>query len=326
MAPWLSPEKDTVQIGRSSSASVETNRTRLTRILRLRLLLTFEASGSLVLGRTQKKVGFGLHFDHNNLPLHENGLRLSAFDEADNLLLSKVYYSIGGGFVVEEKDFNQRSCHETPVPYHFSTAEQLVKLCNATNFSISSLVMENEKAFHDIADVRNHFRRVWEVMKRSIERGLQTEGNLPGPLQIPRRAPALYRALKASGHTNHDPMNVLDWINMYAMAMSEENAAGGQVVTSPTNGACGIIPAVLSYYDHFIRTLDEDTLLRFFLTSGAVGCLFKLNASISGAEVGCQGEVGVACSMAAAGLVEILGEARNRPVSRLRLLWNITSG
>lgn len=266
-----------------------------------------EASGSLMLGRTQRKIGFSLHFDRNNLPLHENGLRLSAFDETDNLLLSKVYYSIGGGFIVEEKDFNNRACNETPVPYHFSTAEQLLNFCTATNLSISSLVMENEKAFHDVAEVQNHFQRVWAVMKRSVDRGLQTEGSLPGPLQIPRRAPALYRALKASGQPKNDPMNVLDWVNMYAMAMSEENAAGGQVVTSPTNGACGIIPAVLSYYDHFVRTLDEDTLLRFFLTSGAIGCLFKLNASISGAEVGCQGEVGVACSMAAAGLVEILG-------------------
>lgn len=265
-----------------------------------------EATGTLTLGRTRQRVDFSMDFHRANLPLHENGMQIHAYGDS-GLILSKTYYSIGGGFVVEEEQFNQRSCSETPVPHHFLSADDLLRMCDETGLSISALVMENERAFHDIEELRAHFRRVWQVMKGSMERGMRVEGNLPGPMKIPRRAPALHRMLTASLKMANDPMNVMDWVNMYAMAMSEENAAGGQVVTSPTNGACGIVPAVLAYYDHFIQPLDDDTALRFFLSSGAVGCLFKLNASISGAEVGCQGEVGVACSMAAAGLTELMG-------------------
>jgi len=180
-------------------------------------------------------------------------------------------------------------------------------MCNASGLSVAALVMQNELATRSDDAVRAHFRQVWQVMRDSMERGMRTEGNLPGPMHIPRRASALHRMLGSSLNLANDPMSVLDWVNMYAMAMAEENAAGGRVVTAPTNGACGVVPAVLAYYDHFIKPLDEEGVLRFFLSSGAIGCLFKLNASISGAEVGCQGEIGVACSMAAAGLTELMG-------------------
>ncbi|AAQ59083.1 L-serine ammonia-lyase [Chromobacterium violaceum] len=270
------------------------------------LIADVEQTSQLTLGRTHQRVAFGMDFHTANLPLHENGMQIHAFVD-DEKVLTKTYYSIGGGFIVDEEHFNQSSCSDTPVPYHFVTAQQLIDMCEETGLSIAALVMENEKAFHDVKDTQAHFRRVWEVMKSSIERGMRTEGNLPGPMRIPRRAPALHRMLTSSLTVAKDPMSVMDWVNMYAMAMSEENAAGGRVVTAPTNGACGIVPAVLAYYNHFIQPLDDDSCLRFFLSSGAIGCLFKLNASISGAEVGCQGEVGVACSMAAAGLTELMG-------------------
>ncbi|MCP1290574.1 MULTISPECIES: L-serine ammonia-lyase [Chromobacterium] len=270
------------------------------------LIADVEKTRQLTLGRTHQRVGFDMDFHTANLPMHENGMQIHAF-VGDECVLTKTYYSIGGGFIVDEEHFNQSSCSDTPVPYHFLSAQQMMDMCEETGLSISALVMENEKAFHEVKDVQQHFAKVWDVMKTSIDRGMRTEGNLPGPMRIPRRAPALHRMLTSSLQVAKDPMSVMDWVNMYAMAMSEENAAGGRVVTAPTNGACGIVPAVLAYYNHFIQPLDEDSCLRFFLSSGAIGCLFKLNASISGAEVGCQGEVGVACSMAAAGLTELMG-------------------
>lgn len=247
-----------------------------------------------------------LVFIDANLPLHENGLRIVAF-AGEQPLLDKTYYSIGGGFIVEAEHYNRSLCTEAEVPHHFTNAMQLVDMCNDSGLSVAALVLENEKAVRSEETVRAHFRRVWQVMQASMARGMRTEGNLPGPMHIPRRASALWRLLNSNPGMTNDPMNVLDWVNMYAMAMAEENAAGGRVVTAPTNGACGVVPAVLAYHDHFIRSLDEDGCLRFFLASGAIGCLFKRNASISGAEVGCQGEIGVACSMAAAGLTELMG-------------------
>lgn len=263
-------------------------------------------TGRLPLGRTQQTVDFSLEFIAENLPLHENGLQIHAY-AGDSVILSKTYYSIGGGFIVDGEHFNQSLCSDVPVPHHFLNAQQMIEMCTATGLSISALVLENELAGREEEEVRNHFRRVWNVMETSMERGIRTEGNLPGPMRIPRRAPALQRRLSSSISMASDPMNILDWVNMYAMAMAEENAAGGRVVTAPTNGACGVVPAVLAYYNRFVQPLTEDDCLRFFLSSGAIGCLFKLNASISGAEVGCQGEIGVACSMAAAGLTELKG-------------------
>jgi len=270
------------------------------------IVMAVEKTGRLQLGRTQQTVDFSLAFIDENLPLHENGMQIHAF-VGDNCLLSKTYYSIGGGFIVDGEHFNQSLCSDVPVPHHFLNAQQMIEMCNQTGLSISALVLENELAAREESDVRQHFQRVWEVMKTSMERGIRTEGNLPGPMHIPRRAPALQRRLSSSLSLASDPLNILDWVNMYAMAMAEENAAGGRVVTAPTNGACGVVPAVLAYYNRFVQPLDENSCLRFFLASGAIGCLFKLNASISGAEVGCQGEIGVACSMAAAGLTELKG-------------------
>ncbi|CND93020.1 L-serine ammonia-lyase [Yersinia nurmii] len=248
----------------------------------------------------------GMNFHETNLPLHENGMSISAF-AGDTLLYSKTYYSIGGGFIVDEENFGKAASNEVSVPYPFSSARDLQKHCKDTGLSLSGLVLQNELALHTKEELNAHFAAIWDVMKSGIERGINTEGLLPGPMRIPRRAAALRRMLVTNDKNNTDPMMVVDWINMYALAVNEENAAGGRVVTAPTNGACGIIPAVLAYYDKFIRPVNENSYSRFFLVSGVIGALYKMNASISGAEVGCQGEVGVACSMAAAGLAELMG-------------------
>ncbi|ANI28675.1 serine dehydratase [Yersinia entomophaga] len=264
----------------------------------------------LLLAQGAHEVDFPLHggmnFHETNLPLHENGMSISAF-AGDKLLYSKTYYSIGGGFIVDEENFGKAASNQVSVPYPFNSARDLQKHCKETGLSLSGLVLQNELALHTKEELNAHFSAIWEVMKSGIERGINTEGLLPGPMRIPRRAAALRRMLVTNDKNNTDPMMVVDWINMYALAVNEENAAGGRVVTAPTNGACGIIPAVLAYYDKFIRPVNENSYSRFFLVSGVIGALYKMNASISGAEVGCQGEVGVACSMAAAGLAELMG-------------------
>ncbi|MGK3142018.1 L-serine ammonia-lyase [Pantoea sp. C2G6] len=248
----------------------------------------------------------GMVFRSENLSLHENGLRLLAF-AGDLLILSKTYYSVGGGFIVDEEHFGQSALDEVSVPWPFHSAKELLAHCRETGLSLSGLVMKNELALHSRDQIHAYFTTIWQTMQACIDRGLNTEGVLPGPLRVPRRAASLRRLLTSSNKHSSDPMIVIDWINMYALAVNEENAAGGRVVTAPTNGACGIVPAVLAYYDHFIEPVTPDIFLRYFLASGAIGVLYKMNASISGAEVGCQGEVGVACSMAAAGLAELLG-------------------
>jgi len=248
----------------------------------------------------------GMVFRSENLSLHENGMRLLAF-AGDLLILSKTYYSVGGGFIVDEEHFGQSTLDEVSVPWPFHSAKELLAHCRETGLSLSGLVMKNELALHSRDEIRDYFTDVWQTMQACIDRGLNTEGVLPGPLRVPRRAASLRRLLTSSSKHSNDPMNVIDWVNMFALAVNEENAAGGRVVTAPTNGACGIVPAVLAYYDHFIETVTPDIFTRYFLASGAIGILYKMNASISGAEVGCQGEVGVACSMAAAGLAELLG-------------------
>ncbi|WP_048784504.1 MULTISPECIES: L-serine ammonia-lyase [Pantoea] len=248
----------------------------------------------------------GMVFRSENLSLHENGMRLLAF-AGDLLILSKTYYSVGGGFIVDEEYFGQSALDEVSVPWPFHSAKELLAHCRETGLSLSGLVMKNELALHSRDEIRDYFTDVWQTMQACIDRGLNTEGVLPGPLRVPRRAASLRRLLTSSSKHSNDPMNVIDWINMFALAVNEENAAGGRVVTAPTNGACGIVPAVLAYYDHFIEPVTPDIFTRYFLASGAIGILYKMNASISGAEVGCQGEVGVACSMAAAGLTELLG-------------------
>jgi len=248
----------------------------------------------------------GMNFHRTNLSLHENGMQIHAWIE-DTLAYSKTYYSIGGGFIVDEENFGQKPQSTVSVPYPFESAEQLVNQCKESGLSISTLVMANEKAQHSDEQVKEYFANIWRTMQECMERGMNTEGILPGPLRVPRRAAALRQQLLTSEKITNDPMAVVDWVNMYAFAVNEENAAGGRVVTAPTNGACGIIPAVLAYYDKFIQTVTEKDYTRYFAASGAIGGLYKQNASISGAEVGCQGEVGVACSMAAAGLAALLG-------------------
>lgn len=240
------------------------------------------------------------------LPRHENGMRFTAWD-AHQPVMTKTYYSIGGGFVVEEAQYGQDYRLEQPVAYPFTSASELLNLCTTHGLSVSGLMMQNELAYRDKQAIDDGFAQIWQTMRDGIERGINTEGVLPGPLMVPRRAVALRRMLVSSDRVSQDPMNVIDWINMFALAVSEENAAGGRVVTAPTNGACGIVPAVLAYYDKFRRPVNANSVARYLLAAGAIGALYKMNASISGAEVGCQGEVGVACSMAAAGLTELLG-------------------
>lgn len=269
-----------------------------------------ERSGRLSVAQGESVVPFSVAEDvvfHDDfLPRHENGMRFTAW-QGERTLLSKIYYSTGGGFIVEDAKFGQKFEVEQPVPYPFSSASELLAQCKEHGLSVSGLMMQNELALRSQEEIDSRFTRIWHVMRRGIERGVNTEGVLPGPLNVPRRAVALRRLLVSADSTSRDPMNVIDWINMFALAVSEENAAGGRVVTAPTNGACGIVPAVLAYYDKFRRTVNANSVARFLLTAGAIGGLYKLNASISGAEVGCQGEVGVAASMAAAGLTELLG-------------------
>ena len=235
----------------------------------------------------------GMNFHTSNLSLHENGMSIHAWID-DEVAYSKTYYSIGGGFIVDEENFGKEEENPIKAPYEFTTAEELVNQCKESGLSISTLVMKNQAAFHSDEESRTYFANIWKTMRECIDRGMNTEGILPGPLRVPRRAAALRQQLMTSEKTTNDPMSVVDWVNMFAFAVNEENAAGGRVVTAPTNGACGIIPAVLAYYDKFIQTVTEKDYIRYFAASGAIGGLYKRNASISGAEVGCQGEVGVA--------------------------------
>lgn len=244
------------------------------------------------------------------LPAHANAMTLYAL-KAGECLYQRTYYSVGGGFILDEDEIQQRNASPaTPIaqaPYDFNTASELLELCSDNGLSISSLMMANELSIAPEDEVKAKLWHIWQTMKACVEKGYQKEGILPGGLKLRRRAPALYRRLKAEGRNNIDPLNAMDWVDLFALSVNEQNAAGDRVVTAPTNGAAGIIPAVLCYYDTFVQEVDEDVCCRFLLTAAAIGILYKKNASISGAEVGCQGEVGVACSMAAAALTEIMG-------------------
>ncbi|MER5854826.1 L-serine ammonia-lyase [Streptomyces sp. NPDC059688] len=240
------------------------------------------------------------------LPYHANGMTVWAFDASGDELLSKTYYSVGGGFVVDEDAVgaDRIKLDDTVLKYPFRTGDELLRLTKETGLSISSLMLENERAWRTEDEIRAGLLEIWRVMRECVQRGMSREGILPGGLKVRRRAAVSARQLRAEG----DPLaHAMEWITLYAMAVNEENAAGGRVVTAPTNGAAGIIPAVLHYYMNFVPGADEDGVVRFLLAAGAIGMLFKENASISGAEVGCQGEVGSACSMAAGALAEVLG-------------------
>jgi len=261
-------------------------------------VLRFDEKTDLIFNKRQK------------LPHHTNGMRFAAFAASGELVVTRDYYSVGGGFVV-----NQDAAAEdrivtdtTPVPYPFDSAEGLLAHTRQSGLSIARLMRANERAWRSDAQIDAGLREIWQAMHGCIQRGIRQGGTLPGGLRVPRRAPALHAELCARPEgALRDPLTVLDWVNLYALAVNEENAAGGRVVTAPTNGAAGILPAVLQYYQCFCMGADEAGRFDFLLTAAAIGILYKLNASISGAEVGCQGEVGVACSMAAAGLTAALG-------------------
>ncbi|MGZ8189203.1 MAG: L-serine ammonia-lyase [Methylosarcina sp.] len=252
-----------------------------------------------------------LLFQRKALPYHSNGMRFTVFDPSGNPLLQKDYYSVGGGFVVtgDTAAADRLTADETLLPYPFKSAAELLRLCAAHNKPISALMLGNEKAWLDEQEIRKNLLTVWQVMQACVERGLSEEGILPGGMKVKRRAANLYRQLTGAipRQTPGVPVGTLDWVNLFALAVSEENAAGGRVVTAPTNGAAGIIPAVLHYYWKFCAGANEEGVIRFLLTAAAIAILYKENASLSGAEVGCQGEIGVACSMAAAALAEVLG-------------------
>jgi len=249
------------------------------------------------------KVHVVFNYDEE-LPRHTNGMHFRAYDPDGRAVLDEVYYSLGGGFIARG-DEPEPVSHSGKPRHFFDSSQSLLQLCTDNQCSIAELVLENEVQWRELADVERSVDGIWQAMEGCIERGLRTEGVLPGAMAVARRAPKLRRRLEAREKAS--PFDAMEWVNAYAIAVNEENAAGGRVVTSPTNGAAGIIPAVLMYYVRFVPGENQEGIRTFLLTAGAIGILYKVNASISGAEMGCQGEVGVACSMAAGGLAAVLG-------------------
>lgn len=248
------------------------------------------------------------------LPFHANGMRCLAFDADGTEIANRVYYSVGGGFIVSDEVAADGSKQKviapdvTVLPYPFKTGDELLALTKKFGLSIAEIMRRNEGHWRPDAETRAGLLKIWSVMQACVQRGCKTEGILPGGFKVKRRAPSLHASLTANPEAAlRDPLQVMDWVNLYALAVNEENAAGGRVVTAPTNGAAGIVPAVLHYYARFVHGATEDGVIDFLLTAAAIGILYKENASISGAEVGCQGEVGVACSMAAGALCAVMG-------------------
>ncbi|AOE77864.1 L-serine ammonia-lyase [Pseudomonas lurida] len=270
-------------------------------------------SGRLLLAGTHE-IGFNWHTDllllDESLPYHPNAMSLHAYGE-NGLLSEQTYYSVGGGFIIEaaEAASGIAPTSDVQLPYDFSSAVELLALCNKHGLRVSELMMANERAWRSDEEIRSGLLHIWSVMRECVEQGLRDEGILPGGLDVPRRAAKLHRSLLEIGKPNviTSTLSAMEWVNLFALAVNEENAAGGRMVTAPTNGAAGIIPAVLHYYMKFNTDASDDDVVNFFLAAAAVGILCKKNASISGAEVGCQGEVGSACAMAAAGLADVLG-------------------
>src|SRR5689334_788413 len=264
-----------------------------------------------LLGENEIPFTIGKHLEFNRrkkLGYHPNGMRFTAYGDDGALIRERDYYSVGGGFVADETQDDAGQEKATPeVPYPFTTGEELLAHASASGLPVSGIMLANEQALGRTGDeIRTGLAEIWQVMGACVDRGCRTDGMLPGGLKVPRRAPRLFRQLTCE-RDGGDPLRAMDWVTLYALAVNEENAAGGRVVTAPTNGAAGIVPAVLHYYDRFVPGASDEGVARFLLTAAAIGTLFKENASISGAEVGCQGEVGSACSMAAGALAEVLG-------------------
>jgi len=252
-----------------------------------------------------------MQLHEENLPHHPNAMRLIAYGP-DRELHQNTYYSVGGGFVIDaaQAEQGELDTDTTEIPYNFQTGDDLMRMCRESGLRISELMLENEKAWRSEAEIRQGLLTIWAAMQDCVRKGMEAEGVLPGGLHVRRRAKSLYQRMLASEEHHSliaSTMSAMDWVNLYALAVNEENAAGGRMVTAPTNGAAGIIPAVLHYYMQFRQGTSERDVVNYLLTAGAVGVLCKKNASISGAEVGCQGEVGSACAMAAAGLTEVMG-------------------
>jgi L-serine dehydratase len=259
--------------------------------------IEFDPDGDLVLHRRKA------------LPGHPNGMTFTAWSSSD-LLAERTYYSIGGGFVLADDGSGspQLAPDPSPVPYPFRTAAELLAICDRDNLAISDVALANEVARRPEAEVRGRLLEIWQVMADCVGHGCQTSGTLPGGLQVRRRAAELHeRLIRSPAPPEADPLAAMDWITLWALAVNEENAAGGRVVTAPTNGAAGILPAVLHYAVRFVPGTDDRAIVRFLLTAGAIGSIYQQTGSISGAQVGCQGEIGTACSMAAGGLAELLG-------------------
>lgn len=245
------------------------------------------------------------------LEYHSNGIKLYMYNKEKELIFEKTFYSIGGGAILDEVDINKPQTSEVAIPYRFTSAKELLSMCREHGLSISELMMENEKSFRTKEEVQESLLHIWSVMQECVKRGCEASGFLP-VMGVKRRANEIYKRLQAKdGFSMIDPLEVMDWIDLWALAVNEENACGGKVVTAPTNGAAGIIPAVLFYMNKFLTTsikdYDEKKVMEFLLTAGAIGLLYQRNASISGADVGCQGEIGVACSMAAGALASVMG-------------------
>ncbi|MCQ4677768.1 L-serine ammonia-lyase [Ralstonia pseudosolanacearum] len=257
----------------------------------------------------KEHIGFYRKLMSGTSIVHPNGMRFQAFDDNGQLLVEKEYYSIGGGFVVNRDGDRVNGVRATAeVPYPFRTGDDLMRQCREHGLSIAELMFRNECTLRAPDEVRAGLLTIWRTMAACVERGCRAEGELPGPMRVRRRAAELNNRLRArSEESLRDPLSMLDWVNLYAMAVNEENAAGGRVVTAPTNGAAGVIPAVLHYYVKFVPGSTDNGIVEFLLTAAAIGIIDKETASISGAEVGCQGEVGVACSMAAAALAAVMG-------------------
>ncbi|MDI1257720.1 L-serine ammonia-lyase [Aquabacterium sp.] len=297
----LGHEPDTVDVDAIPGWLAEVQQTQALPVLGHHSVM-FDAKQDLVFNKRQ------------SLPFHPNGLRFSAFDAEGQLLCAREYYSVGGGFVVSEEVASDGSQHKriapdsSVLPHPFHSGADLLRLTQELGCSMAELMRRNERHWRSDAETSAGLLRLWSVMQGCVERGCITPGILPGGFKVARRAPALFATLSAQAQAPvTDPLAVMDWVNLYALAVNEENAAGGRVVTAPTNGAAGIVPAVLHYYRRFVPAASDEGVKDFLLTAAAIGMLYKENASISGAEVGCQGEVGVACSMAAAGLCAVMG-------------------